>query len=85
VVEGARLESVYTSKAYRGFESLPVRSWEPNPAPAAYHKGSALPFGYPREQVMLIRRLTDIPSSAITDESLPWDRRSFIKAAGPGV
>jgi hypothetical protein len=25
VVEGARLESVYTSKAYRGFESLPLR------------------------------------------------------------
>ncbi len=24
VVEGARLESVYTSKAYRGFESLPL-------------------------------------------------------------
>jgi hypothetical protein len=25
VVEGARLESVYTLKAYRGFESLPLR------------------------------------------------------------
>ena len=25
VVEGARLESVYTSKAYRGFESLSLR------------------------------------------------------------
>ena len=25
VVEGARLESEYTSKAYRGFESLPLR------------------------------------------------------------
>ena len=25
MVEGARLESVYTSKAYRGFESLPLR------------------------------------------------------------
>jgi hypothetical protein len=25
VVEGARLESVYTSKAYRGFESHPLR------------------------------------------------------------
>jgi hypothetical protein len=24
VVEGARLESVYTPKAYRGFESLPL-------------------------------------------------------------
>jgi hypothetical protein len=25
VVEGARLESEYTPKAYRGFESLPLR------------------------------------------------------------
>ncbi len=25
VVEGARLESVYTPKAYRGFESHPLR------------------------------------------------------------
>ena len=25
MVEGARLESVYTSKAYRGFESHPLR------------------------------------------------------------
>lgn len=25
MVEGARLESEYTSKAYRGFESLPLR------------------------------------------------------------
>ena len=25
VVEGARLESVYTSKGYRGFESLTLR------------------------------------------------------------
>jgi hypothetical protein len=29
VVEGARLESVYTSKAYRGFESRPVRANQP--------------------------------------------------------
>ncbi len=27
VVEGARLESVYTSKAYRGFESLSLRQF----------------------------------------------------------
>ena len=27
VVEGARLESVYTSKGYRGFESLTLRSF----------------------------------------------------------
>jgi hypothetical protein len=26
VVEGARLESVYTPKVYRGFESLPLCS-----------------------------------------------------------
>ena len=26
VVEGARLESVYTSKGYRGFESLTLRN-----------------------------------------------------------
>lgn len=26
-VEGARLESVYTSKAYRGFESHPIRQF----------------------------------------------------------
>src|SRR5688572_4425146 len=29
VVEGARLESVYTSKAYRGFESHPLRQAPP--------------------------------------------------------
>ena len=28
VVEGARLESVYTSKAYRGFESHPIRHYD---------------------------------------------------------
>jgi hypothetical protein len=33
---------------------------------------------------MLIRRPSDIPSSKITDESLFWNRRSFIKAAGLG-
>ena len=30
VVEGARLESVYTSKAYRGFESHPLRHFGAN-------------------------------------------------------
>jgi sulfoxide reductase catalytic subunit YedY len=34
---------------------------------------------------MLIRRPQDIPSSEITDESLYWKRRDFIKAAGLGV
>ncbi|HEX5575581.1 MAG TPA: protein-methionine-sulfoxide reductase catalytic subunit MsrP [Gemmatimonadales bacterium] len=34
---------------------------------------------------MLIRRPSDIPSSEITDESLFWNRRSFIKAAGLGA
>ena len=31
---------------------------------------------------MLIRRPLDIPSSDITDESLFWNRREFLKAAG---
>ena len=35
MVEGARLESVYTLKAYRGFESLPLRQIE---------KGAKAPF-----------------------------------------
>jgi sulfoxide reductase catalytic subunit YedY len=34
---------------------------------------------------MLIRRPTDIPSSEITDESLFWNRREFLKAAGIGL
>jgi methionine sulfoxide reductase catalytic subunit len=34
---------------------------------------------------MLIRRPHDIPSSEITDESLYWNRRDFIQAAGLGV
>ena len=40
MVEGARLESVYTSKAYRGFESHPLRhrAFRSGPIPA----GSAL-------------------------------------------
>jgi sulfoxide reductase catalytic subunit YedY len=34
---------------------------------------------------MLIRRPPDIPVSEITDESLYWNRRDFLKAAGFGV
>ena len=34
---------------------------------------------------MLIRRPPDLPSSEITDESLYWNRREFIKAAGLGA
>jgi methionine sulfoxide reductase catalytic subunit len=34
---------------------------------------------------MLIRRPPDIPTSEITDESLYWNRREFLKAAGVGV
>jgi sulfoxide reductase catalytic subunit YedY len=34
---------------------------------------------------MLIRRPSDIPSSDITDESLFWSRREFLKAAGLGA
>jgi hypothetical protein len=30
-VEGARLESAYTSKAYRGFESHPIRQIQSDP------------------------------------------------------
>ena len=37
VVEGARLESEYTSKAYRGFESLPLRQ--------ACFRGNSQPSG----------------------------------------
>jgi hypothetical protein len=35
VVEGARLESEYTAKPYRGFESLPLRQ-EGRPGGAAF-------------------------------------------------
>jgi sulfoxide reductase catalytic subunit YedY len=34
---------------------------------------------------MLIRRPTDIPASEITDESLFWNRREFLKTAGIGL
>jgi sulfoxide reductase catalytic subunit YedY len=34
---------------------------------------------------MLIRRAADLPSSEITDESLYWNRRDFLKAAGLGM
>ena len=34
MVEGARLESEYTPKAYRGFESLPLRHSPHSPASA---------------------------------------------------
>jgi sulfoxide reductase catalytic subunit YedY len=34
---------------------------------------------------MLIRRPADIPASEITDESLYWKRREFLKAAGFGM
>jgi methionine sulfoxide reductase catalytic subunit len=34
---------------------------------------------------MLIRRPPDIPVSEITDESLYWNRRDFLRAAGFGV
>ncbi len=34
---------------------------------------------------MLIRRPPDIPASEITDESLFWNRRDFLKAAGLGA
>jgi len=34
---------------------------------------------------MLIHRSPDIPSSEITNESLFWNRRAFLKATGLGV
>jgi methionine sulfoxide reductase catalytic subunit len=34
---------------------------------------------------MIIRRPPDIPTSEITNESLFWNRRDFLKAAGVGV
>jgi sulfoxide reductase catalytic subunit YedY len=34
---------------------------------------------------MLIRHPPDVPSSEITDESLYWNRREFLKAAGIGA
>ena len=34
---------------------------------------------------MLINRPPDIPSSEITDESLFWNRRDSLKAAGMGA
>jgi sulfoxide reductase catalytic subunit YedY len=34
---------------------------------------------------MLIRRPADIPTSEITDESLFWNRREFLKTAGIGL
>jgi methionine sulfoxide reductase catalytic subunit len=34
---------------------------------------------------MLIRRPPDIPSAQITDETLYWNRREFLKTAGLGV
>ena len=44
VVEGARLESAYRSKAYRGFESHLIR----HVSPAAAEDVSVTPFGFPR-------------------------------------
>ena len=43
VVEGARLESEYTAKPYRGFESLPLRQSSPD-AFQASRNFSATPF-----------------------------------------
>jgi hypothetical protein len=38
VVEGARLESEYTAKPYRGFESLPLRQPSLKLRLASYHR-----------------------------------------------
>ena len=45
VVEGARLESEYTPKAYRGFESLPLRHFLPGQSLKNQLRGfGALPY-----------------------------------------
>ena len=41
MVEGARLESVYTPKAYRGFESLPLCNPMPQPGHFLLNKSVA--------------------------------------------
>src|SRR3954462_3360926 len=43
------------------------------------------PFTASPGVVMLIKRPPDIPTSEITDESLFWNRREFLKAAGLGA
>ena len=41
MVEGARLESVYTVTPYRGFESLPLRQYE-NALEGRFHIGASV-------------------------------------------
>ena len=44
MVEGARLESEYTAKPYRGFESLPLRhlTFQPHPTVSGIAENSQL-------------------------------------------
>ncbi len=48
MVEGARLESEYTPKAYRGFESLPLRHFSTRP-------GTPIPADFPSETTGIVR------------------------------
>ena len=52
VVEGARLESEYTSKAYRGFESLPLRH-HPLSLNAKFRLSHRVPITVPRKSARL--------------------------------
>src|SRR4051794_6081284 len=69
VVEGARLESEYTAKPYRGFESLPLRQ-----LPRAESRRLSLPAAAKRlEQIDL----------GIRDASVSFGQRGFGLGGGP--
>jgi hypothetical protein len=79
VVEGTTLERWHTRKGIEGSNpSLSVPGTESSRA--TYFKGIAAAQGSPRA-VMLVNRPPDVPSSEITEESLYWNRREFLKAA----
>ena len=61
MVEGARLESVYTSKGYRGFESLTLRIKNKCPTPAGHFFWQAVRGFIENEiQLQLVSRLEDL-------------------------
>src|SRR5215213_10079236 len=57
VVEGARLESEYTPKAYRGFESLPLR--QPPPSLLAYGRDPSRNPGLRSGEMVLVDLVAD--------------------------
>ena len=69
MVEGARLESEYTSKAYRGFESLPLRQlvlsiwddWKSIPK-LAQIRAFSVPFG--TAEMLRFRRMKSLQKFA---------------------